>query len=173
MHTHIYDEFVSISLHMHEAWPWLCSFHFISVYRLFAPYTFFLKLRCVFCGFIDVVGPAHFYTWNRWKNAGLKTTDSLLLLLLLLPMCMFVSVSFSKCTLQAHEANVSRLFQLSNERERWLKRFPRNFGISVRFKLCGGFNFFFLRWPFGSMSSCIGFWLLDYCTSIDFGMSLI
>lgn len=73
--THIYDEFVSISLHMHEAWPWLCSF--ISVYRLFAP--FFLSSSpfcvCVLCGFIDVVGPSHFYTRNRWKNAGFKTTD--------------------------------------------------------------------------------------------------
>lgn len=121
-HTVLHQEFVSISLHMHEAWPWLCSFQFISVYRLCSSISRYV--------FIDVAG---FYSESMLAlNNGF-------------------TVSFPECALhQTARANVSQFFFFSSlhSQMRWLKRFPRNFGI-------GFWNYAevsIFRWPLGFTS---------------------
>lgn len=148
-HAHISEnsieltEFVSIFQSVcicmkHQAWPWLCSFHFI--------FSFY---RCVFIvSSLAVAVLLNRYVVGLRLLLGIdigkkmlrlqKQTDSLFTSGVCFYFAWFLFSLFQMDTqLQLNSndiearanTNVSWLFQGSNEQERWLKRFPRNFGI--------------------------------------------
>lgn len=123
------------------------SFYFICVYRSCFCFSFSLFGAACFAlplnQFIDVVGSAS--TWKSMEKCWFKNNK--------------FTVHHERKRWARTVARACIALNCTSKREqtvltletRWLKRFPRNFGISAVFNYAEVLNF---RWPFGC-TSCI------------------
>lgn len=124
--------YLFLSLHMHEAWPWLCSFHFISVYRLL--FSHFSVVAEMLSGPRLLLGNRTMENLCVFVCVGLKQRVQLYL--------------FPKlCIASTARANVSRSvffpFVRCVQRLKWddWNDFQEISISTVCVELCGGFNF--------------------------------
>lgn len=151
MHTHTYLRRICIYF---SAYAWSMtmimqfSFHFILfvfIARVFVFHLVYLVLLVWLSRWISLsMLWVQLLLGNRWKNAGSKTTNSLCIERKRWARTVARACIALNCT-SKREQTVLTL------ETRWLKRFPRNFGISAVFNYAEVLNF---RWPFGC-TSCI------------------